>query len=391
MARFKKIIIVFMLVTWPLLLAWSFQSVRLWTAQSVFWHLGFGVPPGSTDTPAQEFIAMRAFKPRTLMKPVSSTIPEKPKFDTIEIHGHTFRHTGENFEQDMDKLRIKYFINLAARTATLADYKKIRAKFPSERVLHFPTFNWKRVAETDDFGQAMARDLEEMARAGAKGVKLWKNYGLIVRDRNKKLVTLDDPRLDPVWDVCAKYKMVIAIHTADPLPFFYPIDSRNERFGELARRPGWSFHGADLPSFDEVMAQRDRLFAKRRDVRFIAVHFGEFAHDLKRAEKLLEDHPNVWLDTAQRIDELGRQPRAARAFFLKYQDRIMFGMDGQPDMGKARIYWRFLETTDEYFDYHPPHKPRKGFWKIHGLGLPDAVLKKIYYTNGARLLGLPAK
>ncbi|MBI3395527.1 MAG: amidohydrolase family protein, partial [Spirochaetia bacterium] len=138
----------------------------------------------------------------------------------------------------------------------------------------------------------------------------------------------------------------------------------------------------------DLLAERESMFKRRPDVIFVSLHFGELAHDLKKAGALLDHCPNVYFDIAQRIDELGRQPRAAREFLLRYQDRILYGIDGPPDLEKARIYWRFLETTDEYFDYFPPYKPRKGLWTISGVGLPPSVLKKLYYDNAARLLKL---
>ena len=390
-SRLKPVLKVLFILSWVILLLWSFHGTRVWVRQNVVWALGFGVPPGGESF--QEHIPLGAFYPRSELQPRTQNIPEKPANTTIEFHGHIFKKYPKDFLGAMDKTGTGYFINLAGRTVTLDAYQKLRKKFHNTpRILHFVGFNWSHTPKHKDFGERMARDLEAIAGAknGTKGIKLWKNLGLMARDPEGKLIPIDDKRLDPVWDVCAKYNLVVGIHTADPPSFFRPIDAHNERFGELGRRPEWSFARKGLPSFDELLAQRDRLFERRRDIRFVALHFGEYSHDLNKAESFLEKHPNVWVDIAQRIDELGRQPAAARAFLLKWQDRILFGTDGYPDFKKVQIYWRFLETGDEYFDYYPSHKPRKGLWKIYGLNLPGPVLKKIYYDNAAGLLKLPA-
>ncbi len=366
---------------------WAFQGFRTWARFKMFALFGFGQHPGIENFP--EDIPLSHFQPETMMKAVRTEEPQIPRLETIEFHGHLFSYDKSRLIGEMDKNRITYFVNLDPRTAEEDAYRKlVQSTGNSPRILHFGTFNWKRLETTDDFGPAMAADLEKLARAGMKGVKLWKNFGLMFKTRDGKLLSMDDARLDPVWDVCARYKLLIAIHTADPPAFFQKTDEKNERFDELARSPEWSFANPEFPPFAEILRQRERMFAKHRNVRFVALHFGELAHDLKEAGGLLDRNPNVNFDLAQRIDELGRQPRAAREFFLKYQDRILYGIDGPPDHEKARIYWRFLETTDEYFDYHPPHKPRKGLWKISGLYLPDPVLRKIYFANAARLIGL---
>ena len=388
MSSFRKFLKALFILSWIFLFLWSFRGVRLWLHEAVLWTRGFNLAPSGQAPP--EFVPLHRFHPVSRLRPYETeTIPARPRFPTIEIHGHIFRKVPPDFTGAMDRSHVRYFINLSGWTKTAAQYRKLIAKHPSPRILHFVGFHWKHAGKSENFGRLIAKDLEEVARLGARGVKLWKNFGLKVKDPQGKLIALDDRRLDPVWDVCAKYRLVVSMHSADPPAFFTPTDRKNERFGELGRKPQWSFYRPGLPSFKELMEQRDRLFKRRRDVTFIAVHFGEYAHDLKKAEKLLKDHPNVILDTAQRIDELGRQPRAARKFILRHQDKILFGTDGPPDFKKSRIYWRFFETRDEYFDYYPPHKPRKGLWKIHGLGLPDATLKKLYYDNAARLLRLP--
>ena len=371
-------------LSWVLLFLWAFLPVRLWVTRTAVMLAGFAA--GGTEGPTSEFLDITEFRPRSMLVPTAEHLVSRPRFPLVEFHGHVFGDSSKDFVSELDRAHIRYFVDLAARTATLKDYLQLKARYPSPRIIHFVALNWKHTRTEAGFGTPMAAELESLARAGARGVKLWKNFGLMERDRGGRLIPLDDPRLDPVWDVCARNKLIVAIHTVDPPAFFEPIDGRNERFGELGRRPFWSFRSADLPSFTQVLQQRERLFQRRRDVRFVALHFGELAHDLKAADALLGRNSNVDLDIAQRIDELGRQPRAARAFLIRWSDRILYGTDGIPDYEKSRIYWRFLETEDEYFAYHPKHKPRKGLWNIYGLGLPDEVLRKLYYGNAARLL-----
>lgn len=377
----------------------SYMGLVLWAIPPVRQYLRFqlfslfGAAPGVFHANPED-LPLSLFHPQSLMV-AESHAPARPKFETIEFHGHIGSGPFAELPADMpDRMRafhIRTFVNLSLFTTTRAAYLELRNKSGNNpNILHFVGLNWGHL-KNPDFGRAMAEELEKIALEGAKGVKLWKNFGLKERTIDGKLLAMDDPRLDPVWDVCAKYKLVVAIHTADPPAFFLPVDGKNERFDELARKPEWSFNSPELPTFSAILAQRDRLFARRPDVRFVALHLGELAHDLPKADLLLTQRPNVTLDIAQRIDELGRQPRAARAFILKHQDRILYGTDntdGLKDLDKVRIYWQFLETADEYFDYHSPGKSRKGLWKIYGIELPDNVLQKIYYSNAARLLGI---
>ena len=382
----KKALIGAFVLSWLLLLAWAFQDVRVFVRVHIAHFLGWhaGVVPEQTS----EAIALHEFQPRAQLIRESTDNPQKPAFPVFEFHGHIFPGYEGNLTREMDDLHNPMFVDLALRTTTVEKFDKLREKYPDPRVLIFPGLNYDRLKEDGDPFQKMAADLEALARdRGVKGIKLWKDLGLF-REYEGEIIPIDDPRLDPVWDVCVKYDLVVGIHTADPPAFFDPTDHENERFQELARRPEWSFFGEGFPSFRELLAQRDRLFKRRRDVKFVALHFGELAHDLGAARKLLEENPNVWLDTAQRIDELGRHPRAVARFFNDFQDRILYGTDGLPDRAKIEIYWRFFETDDDYFDYHPEHKPRKGFWKIHGLDLPDSVLKKLYYQNALKLLNI---
>ena len=211
---------------------------------------------------------------------------------------------------------------------------------------------------------------------------------------------VDDPRFDPMWEACAAHDLPVAIHVADPEAFFLPIDCTNERWDELGNHPDWSFHGRDFPSFQEIMEARDRLYARHPKTQFLSLHLGHDAENLAFVDESLDRFPNMTVELGARIGELGRQPRASARFFEKHQDRILFGTDAvPPPAGNAtpqqvfkdelyEIYYRFLETEDEYFDYAPAPVPPQGRWKIYGVGLSDSILKKVYQDNAVRLLGL---
>jgi predicted TIM-barrel fold metal-dependent hydrolase len=207
---------------------------------------------------------------------------------------------------------------------------------------------------------------------------------------------IDDPRFDPMWETCGSLNMPVAIHVSDPLAFFSPIDRFNERYEELSNHPDWSFASPGFPSNAELLEARNRVFARHPKTQFVALHVGNFAEDLEDVSTNLDRFPNMSVDIAARLNELGRQPRAARRFFDKYQDRILFGTDATPHGDKYpqqvfcdelyRIYVRFLETDDEYFDYAPASIPPQGRWRISGIDLSDEVLRKVYNQNAARLL-----
>ena len=234
--------------------------------------------------------------------------------------------------------------------------------------------------KSSDFTKQAVVALENDVRAGARGLKLTKELGLAFRDWTGKLIAVDDPRLDPIWEKCGELGIPVAMHTADPKAFFLPFNQHNERYEELLLHPEWRYaEDPDLPSFEILLEQRQRIFARHPRTTFIALHFDE-PNDLSRVGRMLDRFPNVYVEFGGRQMELGRQPYAARAFFLKYQDRILFGTDvdhWKPEM--YRNFFRWLETDDDYFDH--AIAPAGGHWKIYGLKLPDSVLRKIYNEN----------
>ena len=249
-----------------------------------------------------------------------------------------------------------------------------------------------------DYPHFQAQAIADAHAAGARGLKILKTLGLFLRENitTGKLVKIDDPRFDPMWDACGQLNIPVAIHVSDPIAFFTPTDRFNERYEELNNHPDWSFHDHDFPSNAELLEARNRVLARHPRTEFIALHVGNFAEDLENVSRNLDRFPNMSVDIAARIGELGRQPRTARRFFDKYQDRILFGTDAVPYGNETpqqvfgdqlyEIYFRFLETDDEYFDYAPAKIPPQGRWKIYGIDLPDEVLRKVYNGNAQRLL-----
>jgi predicted TIM-barrel fold metal-dependent hydrolase len=359
-------------------------------------------------------LRLEDFQPKSALHVPEHRV-EQPKFPVIDFHTHlTWSGRTSDGREDaeavttivpatellptMDRKAVTVMVNLTGgRGAGLA---QTVGRFDTAHKGRFLTFTepWWSRANDADYPAFQAAEIERAHRAGARGVKVLKTLGLYLRTPDHRLVAVDDPRFDPMWETCAALKLPVAIHIADPEAFFAPIDRFNERYEELSHHPDWSFHGRDFPSFGELMAARDRLFARHPRTNWVALHVGHQAEDLAAVGQMLDRFPQATVDLGARIGELGRQPRAARTFFDRYQDRIIFGTDAVPNGHQTpqqlfgellyEIYYRFLETEDEYFDYAPAPVPPQGRWRIYGLGLPDAILKKVYHDNAARLLGL---
>ncbi len=354
------------------------------------------------------------FQPRSMLH-VEETRVERPRFPVIDVHTHlTFSDRARGGEQVkvliaakdalavMDRKGIAAMVNLTGGTAeALPQTLAALDQAAPGRFLSCVEPAYDRIAEPR-FAQQQADAIEVARRAGARGLKVLKTLGLYLRERVSEgpLVKVDDPRFDAAWEACAATGLPVFIHVADPEAFFLPIDRFNERWDELGHHPDWSFHGRDFPSFRELMEARDRVFARHPKTTFVALHVGHDAENLGFVSDTLERFPNVLVELGARVGELGRQPRTARRFFERHQDRILFGSDAvPPPEGEStpqqvfkdelyEIYYRFLETEDEYFDYAPAPIPPQGRWRIYGLGLPETILKKVYHDNAARLLGL---
>jgi len=322
------------------------------------------------------------------------TAVDKPKFPAIDVHCHwSLEQDPEAMLAAMDRLGLKVAVNLSGGDGSDDKFDRMIERFASRapgRLLIMCNLDFDGIGE-DGWTEKQVTWIEKARANGAVALKVFKSLGLTIKDSDGKLVPVDDPRLDPVWAKCGELGMPVLIHSADPVAFFTPTDATNERWMQLTRRPNWSFHGEPYPARDEVLAQRDRMIKRHPETTFIGAHVANNAEDLDRVARDLDAMPNLVVDISGRVAELGRQPYSARRFFLKYQDRILFGTDrypGRPDQPRYTIYYRFLESDDEYFDYYDHDFPPTGEWKIYGLFLPDAVLKKVYHDNAARVLGL---
>jgi predicted TIM-barrel fold metal-dependent hydrolase len=261
----------------------------------------------------------------------------------------------------------------------------IRSSRHKDRMVQFASVDFRNVGP--GWGRKAAQQLEADIKAGAVGLgEVSKALGLRIKKADGTRLQVDDPELDPIWETCGRLGVPVLIHTAEPQEFFEPIDHTNERWLELALYPDRRYPAGEFPRFEELMQERNRMFKKHPKTTFVAAHFAYHANDLARMATLFDEMPNVYTEVGAILAELGRQPRAAHDFFVKYQDRILFGKDSfQPD--EFPYYWRVFETEDEYFDYYRDYH---AFWKLYGMGLPDAVLRKLYYANALKIVpGLP--
>lgn len=323
-------------------------------------------------------------------EPVSTlVVPEhkltRSKYPFIDVHNHQFSMPTMDLgtlTSEMDKLNMKVMVNLSGQSGDfiIKSVKNIQANDP-KRFVVFANVEFNKVGE-DDWAQKAAKQLEADVKNGANGLKVYKNLGFSVKDINGKRVAVDDPRLDPIWQKCAELKIPVLIHTADPRSFWDSMDLHNERWMELATHPNRKRGPENPEPFEDLIAEQQRMFRRNVKTTFIAAHFGWLPNDLERLGKVLDEMPNVNVEFGAVIAELGRQPKMARRFFEKYQDRILFGKDSWAPQEYA-TYFRVLETEDEYFPYH---KKYHAFWRMYGLGLPDTILKKVYYKNALRVI-----
>lgn len=347
-------------------------------------------------------LSLSEFRPRAMLK-VKQTHLTHAKFPAVDVHTHfryRLRHSAEqldDFVKVMDRNNIALCVSLDGRLGDDFDQhaRYLWTRYPN-RFLIFANIDWQGDGAPDrpetwacqrpDFARRMALELAEVKKKGASGLKLFKQFGLGYKDADGSLLKIDDPRWDPIWQACGELGLPVIIHTADPAAFFEPIDRTNERWEELARNPNWSFYGDEFPSREELLAARNRVIARHPGTTFIGAHFANNPEDLATVAKWLDEYPNLVIEPSSRIAELGRQPYTAREFFLKYQDRILFGTDGPWPEQRLHYYWRFLETFDEYFPYSEKIPPPQGLWQIYGIGLPDEVLRKIYHENAVRVV-----
>jgi predicted TIM-barrel fold metal-dependent hydrolase len=352
-------------------------------------------PPGMTEIRPRTCMAPEFpppsivdYRPRSTLK-VDAHLKPRAKFPAIDYHAHVSQFLGSQeglaeLKAHMDSLGLQMMVvadNISGdRLKTVI--ANVAASPLKDRVRILTGIRFQGVGSPGWADQAI-KQLEADAAAGAVGIgEIGKGFGLSTRKADGSLLKIDDPELDPVWEAAGRLGLPVFIHTAEPEEFFQPIDYHNERWLELAlfndRRNG---PGTGRPTFEELMTARDHLFRKHPKVTFVAAHMGWHANDLARLGKMFDEMPNLYSEMGAVLYDIGRQPRAAHDFFVKYQDRILFGKDSfQPE--EYPYYWRVFETNDDYFDYYRPYH---AFWKLYGIGLPDDVLKKVYYRNALRI------
>jgi predicted TIM-barrel fold metal-dependent hydrolase len=325
-----------------------------------------------------------------------TTIVTTPRFPVIDAHNHLQGHYGDwdkkPLHQLLDRLEevgVDKYVDLDGGWGEEIFFRHMdyfKSKYP-EKFYIFGGVDWNEwVNRGDDFPDWAAGRIRTQKEAGAQGIKIWKPFGLQVKDHHGRLVKVDDPRLAPIWETAAELHLPVMIHLADPVAFFDPVDETNERWEELAQHPDWVFTSPPYPPFLDILFGLRNLVLRQPNTIFIGAHVGCYAENLDFVGNMLGDCPNYYIDISGRISELGRQPYSAKKFFQKYQDRILFGLDMGPDPDAYRIYYRFLETDDEYFNYDTSEIPDAGRWRIYGLNLPDEILRKIYYKNAIRIL-----
>ncbi|MEX0928037.1 MAG: amidohydrolase family protein [Balneolales bacterium] len=317
---------------------------------------------------------------------VKETTVTKPKFPVIDIHNHLRDlDRTEDYLKTMDASGIWKTVSLDGRSADdfYKEHLSVSHSISEERLIVFFTPDFSKIDERD-FGRHEANKLEEAVKLGCRGMKIFKSLGLTIKDSTGRVVPVDDPRIDPLWAKCGELGIPVLIHISDPKAFFTPVDRYNERYDELGERPHWAFFGDEFPEKEDILDQRNRVIERYRDTTFIATHMANLPEELGRVSMWLEQYPNMYVDINARISELGRQPYTCRRFMLQYQDRILFGTDTRPNTEAYQVYFRFLETDDEYITADPSHH-RQGRWKIYGVFLPDEVLEKIYNKNALRI------
>jgi predicted TIM-barrel fold metal-dependent hydrolase len=347
-------------------------------------------------------LALENFRPKSQLVLPRSDI-RRAKFPVVDVHVHPkirFHHAPaelDAFVRTMDEQNIAMCVSLDGGLGDdLQEHKDYLWTKYRDRFVIFANLDWQGPGRQDDpatwavnqpgFGRQMAQALVLASEQGVSGLKIFKEFGLTYKNADGSLIKIDDQRFDPIWEACGRLGLPVLIHTADPLAFFEPIDETNERWEELRRHPDWSVYGEQFPKHAELLEALLRVVKRHPQTTFIAAHLMNNAENLSAVGAWLDECPNLYVDTTSRINELGRQPYTAREFFVKHADRVLFGSDGPRPAARLLPQWRFFETRDEYFPYAENPFPPQGLWNIHGIGLPDDVLRKLYHENAAKII-----
>jgi predicted TIM-barrel fold metal-dependent hydrolase len=342
------------------------------------------IPPAAHSQP-DTTMTFEEYAPKsTLVVPEHKV--KRAKYPFIDVHNHQWRMPTQDVAstaQKMDSLNMAVMVNLSGRSGTelKQSVQNVRQN-AAGRFVVFANINFGGI-DQPGWTERTVKQLQKDYENGARGLKIYKNLGLTVIDSNGNRISVDDPRIAPIWEKCGDLGIPVLIHTGEPAVFWAPIEKYNERWLEMKNFP--RRHRGDEPgdpTWEEVMREQWQVFENHPNTTFISAHLGWMGNDLARLGRLLDKYPNVYTEIAAVLAELGRQPRFARQWFIKYQDRVMFGKDTwRPE--EYYVYFRVLETDDEYFDYY---RKRHAFWKMYGLNLPDEVLKKVYYKNALKII-----
>jgi predicted TIM-barrel fold metal-dependent hydrolase len=332
-------------------------------------------------------MTLEDYEPRSMLV-VEEHPVRKAKYPFIDIHGHQNLSMADEslaaLVAQMDRMSLRTMNNLSGGSgeALKAQVRNARTKYPG-RFTVFANVDWSRINEPDFARRAAAQLERDVKEGGAVGLKIYKNLGMDTYWADGARVRTDDPRIAPIWDKAGSLGIPVLIHTAEPPAFFLPVDKLNERYLELTQFPGRTRPPEKYPPFDSLIAEQHRMFKRHPKTTFISAHLSWLGQDLGRLGRTLDSIPNMNVEVAAALYEIGRQPRAGRAFFVKYQDRILMGKDTFGGEDEYAVYFRIFETNDEYF---PWYRRRHAFWGMYGLGLPDSVLKKVYYKNALRVV-----
>ena len=332
-------------------------------------------------------MTLEDYEPTSMLK-VEEHPVARAKFPFVDIHGH------QNLAMDdaalgalvaqMDRMGMRTLVNLSGGSGDRlkAQVSNARAKFPG-RFAVFANVDWSKVNEPAFATDAAAQLERDVKEGGAVGLKVFKNLGMDTFWTDSTRVRTDDPRLGAIWDKAGALGIPVLIHTAEPAAFFLPVDKHNERYLELTQFPGRTRPADKYPPFDSLIAEQHRMFKRHARTKFISAHLSWLGQDLGRLGRTLDSIPNMYVEVAAALYEIGRQPRAGRAFFVKYQDRVLMGKDTFGGQDEFAVYFRIFESNDEYF---PWYRRRHAFWGMYGLGLPDSVLRKVYHGNALRIV-----
>ena len=370
----------------------SLRNLRHLTALSAFSLLVLSARAQPKVATANGPIDFEEYEPVSTLKTPEHKIT-RAKYPFIDVHNHQYDMDRTDLRKlviQMDSLNMGIMVNLSGRgfTSNVAESStflgnalaNVQKSYP-KRLAIFTNINFANLGEPG-WTEKAVKLLEDDIKNGAKGLKIYKSLGFNVKDTEGKRVRVDDPRLDAIWAKCGQLGVPVLIHTADPKPFWDPMDRFNERWLELKTHPGRKRSESNPVSWEQLIAEQHNVFRKHPKTTFINAHMGWYPNDLVKLDSLMKVFPNMLVEIGAVIAELGRQPRASRKFFEKYQDRILFGKDSWVPSEYA-TYFRVLESDDEYFPYH---KKYHAFWRMYGMALPDEVLKKVYYKNALRII-----